>query len=120
MAFLEIDFVDIDNNYDELREWMDNHGLADHALIGGLETFVIKKDDIIVAVIQERPAKVYIPSIDTNQSAACTYRIGQLLSSVSQYSDGFGLMLLNKESPSYNGARKSFRCLGQEGTVFVL
>lgn len=120
MAFLEIDFVDLEKNYDELREWMDNHGLADHALVGGLETFVIKKDDVIVAVIQERIAKIFMPSIDTEQSAAVTYRIGQLLRSVAQYGSGTGMVLIKKDSPSHDGASRAFRGVGDGSEVFII
>ena len=120
MAFLEIDFVDVDDNYEELREWMDNHGLADHPLVGGLETFVIKKDDVIVAVIQERIAKIFMPSVDTEQSAAVTYRIGQLLMSVAQYGSGAGLVVINKDSPSYKAVSKAVSGLGKSNEVFII
>lgn len=117
MAMLELDWIDLENNYDELREWMDNHGLSDHALVGGLKTFVVKKNEMIIAVIQEREVTISTAAIDTSLGPADTHRIGQALKSISGYKGGVNLLIVQEDSPSHAGASKIFRKL--DGTYVL-
>jgi hypothetical protein len=103
MPLLEVDLIDLEKNYDELREWMNNHGLSDHPLVGGLETYVIKKSDEIIAVIQERPVLAITAAVDTSLSPIHTYRVGQVLKSISGYRGGVNLFIVGSDSPSLDG-----------------
>lgn len=120
MAYLEIDWVDIKNNYNELREWMDNHGLADHVLEGNLETLVVKKDDLIVAVVQEQPATIVSMAIDKEANKMTTYKIGQVIKAAFQYKGQTSLLIVQPDSPSHDGAKKLFRPISYPEGIFII
>lgn len=95
-VFLQI--VDLSTRLDEVRAWMDAHGLADHALLDGVPTYEVIASGERTAIVQMQQVQVISVAIDRETQAPTSCRIMQALAGGAGFM-GDAMIMMDERAP---------------------
>jgi len=98
-SWVFVEPVDIVSKYDEIRAWMDAHGLSDHPLLDGVPTYYVISGGIRSAVVQMQQVQILGVAIDRDIPGPTSCRIMQAMAGGCGFMGAGNLIMMPETAP---------------------